>query len=212
MARFKASFTDILRGTQARKPVAFPRPSITAALLSSEPSEEVLVDLMPMSGEEEAGVLARARAFAAERGVADPKPGEPIYDLGLMVETLAIGCIDHDSPADAPARFFASAEEIRKYLDRERIVYLYELHALWQDELAPLGRTLTEDEIYKTVLKLADSEDPLLPFAMFRPAILGNYMRSTARLLRDVVLDKLPPGSFSVSDTTSEPSKADAPS
>lgn len=212
MARFKASFTDILRGAQARKPVAFPRPSITAALLSKEPTQEVLVDLMPISGEEEAGVLERARAFATTRGVADPKPGDPIYDLGLMVETLAIGCIDHDSPADAPARFFASVEEIRQFLDRERIVYLYELHALWQDELAPLGRTLSEDEYYRTVLKLADAEDPSIPFAMYRPAILGNFMLSMARQLRDVALSKLPPGSFLSSDTTTEPSKADAPS
>jgi hypothetical protein len=212
MARFKASFTDILRGAKARKPVAFPRPSITAALLSKEPTEEVLVDLMPISGEEEAVVLTRARAFAVERGVADPKPGDPIYDLGLMVETLAVGCIDHESPPDAPARFFASAEEIRSFLDRERIVYLYELHALWQDELAPLGRTLSEDEYYKAVLKLADAEDPSLPFAMYRPAILGNFMLSMARQLRDLVLVKSPLGSSSSSDTTSEPSKAEAPS
>lgn len=212
MARFKASFTDILRGAKARKPVAFPRPSITAALLSKEPTEEVLVDLMPISGEEEAGVLSRARAFAVERGVVDPKPNDPIYDLGLMVETLAVGCIDHESPADAPARFFASADEIRTYLDRERIVYLYELHALWQDELAPLGRTLSEDEYYKAVLKLADAEDPSLPFAMYRPAILGNFMLSMARQLRDLVLAKSPLGSSLSSDTTSEPSKAEAPS
>jgi hypothetical protein len=202
-------FSDILKGKRARQTVVFPAlldhgsflvprgdqggqvggktEAAAAPVLESAPSvapaPPTLVDLIVLTGEEEAHVLEKARAFAVGKGVPEPKQGEPLFDLGVMVYTLLLAVIDNDSPAGAERPFFDSAEQILQHLDRERVAYLHALQELWQDECAPLRKDLSEQEMLDWVLQLAESEDPQVPFGKLRPGSLWIYMRSLARLL-----------------------------
>jgi hypothetical protein len=204
VARFSdLKFADLLKGTKARKTVEFPR---QATVLDTEKVPGIEIDLVVLTGEQESEALKRARAFAVKNGVESPQLGEPIYDLGLMVETLALAVIDHDSPADAPARFFASADEILKHLDRERIVYLYTLQQTYQDALSPTLGHLTEEQVIETVIRFADEEDPYVPFEKLRPTILGSCFLSMARQLRGLLLTRSRPGNTSDTSTSSDTS------
>jgi hypothetical protein len=222
-------FNNILKGKRARRTVAFPALLDHGSFLVSreeqsglvEPKTEAdaapvpgpapsvapepptLVDLIVLTGEEEAEVCAKARAFAIARGVSDPKQGEPLYDLGAMVYTLLLSVIDHDSPEGGDVRFFESAEQILKHLDRERIAFLFTLQEVWQDECAPLRKDFSESSLYHWVFELADSEDPQVPFGRLRPSTLWIYMRTLARLLisSPELRSQLGPSS-SVSSTT----------
>jgi hypothetical protein len=205
-------FNDILKGKRARCTVAFPalldhgsflvsreeqiglvEPKTTEAdaapvpgpAPSVAPEPPIQVDLIVLTGEEEAEVCAKARAFAIGRGVSEPKQGEPLYDLGAMVYTLLLSVVDHDSAAGEERPFFDSAEQILKHLDRERISFLYTLQEAWQDECAPLRKDLSEPELYQWVFELAESEDIQIPFGRLRPSTLWIYMRTLARRLID---------------------------
>lgn len=192
-----SKLSDIVKGRKARKVVPFP-----GVIAPAEGQQaEIVLDLVVLAGDEEAEVLERARAYAKSKGVDAPKAGEPEYDLGLMVHTLFRACLDHDSTPEAPTPFFASADEILKYLDRERIVFLYTLQQVWQDEISPSGsKHLTEDRIWEFVVAAAEEEDPTRFFEKLPPASLGRLLHFTARRLLSALRSKS--GSFSSSGLT----------
>lgn len=201
-----SKLSDIIKGRKARRKVPFP------GIIDSTPgAPEVVLDLQVLDGEQEAEALARARAFAVGKGVSAPKSGEPEYDLGLMVHTLLLAAIDHDSPDEAPAPFFASSEEILRHLDRERIAYLYTLQQLWQEDLSPTSsKNFSEDRIFEIAIEAADEEDPLRFFEKLPPATLARCLVFTARRLRDVLrLKSLSSSSFETAGS-SEPKRSEA--
>ena len=226
-----ARFGDILKGKRARRTVEFPLVNTRCSLLpplaeleaqraadqagkpsaddATEPgsiapeaaAELMLVDLVVLTGAEEAKSLESARAFAAARGVADPRPDEPIYDLGIMVHTLLIGCVDNASPVDAPRPFFDSADQILQNMDRDRITYLYALHEHWQDECSPQTRNLSDDAFFGWLVALAGSESPSDPLERLAPGTRWSYTRTLARLWLSLHQGKSPDGSTSASST-----------
>lgn len=159
---------------------------------------ELVLDLIVLSGGEEAEALARARAFAKGKGVDAPKPGDPEFDLGLMVHTLLLACLDHSSPAGAPAPFFVSPDEILQHLDRERIAHLYAMQQAWQEELSPTTKALNEEQILQLVIEAADAEDPLRFFEKLPPGTLARCFLFTARQLRTLLRLRSEPGSSSI--------------
>ena len=186
-----AKFQDIQKGTRARKPVVFPIESgpllDTESPLGAESDHEapdtVTVDLRVLHGEEEAECLRRAHTSAVKAGVAEPKSGDPLYDFELMIQTLAIACIDHESSNNDPQPFFSSADEIRKHLDRERIAYLFGQYEVWQDECSPQAAKISGDKLYEIILTAAKSEDPADPFVQLRPGTAAICFRTMAGLL-----------------------------
>jgi hypothetical protein len=214
-----ARFSDLLKGKRARRTVEFPQANTRCSLLAPLPELEqqraadntsapeatptVLVDLVVLTGDEEAQALEQARAMAIRAGVADPKLGEPLYDLALMVFTLLYGVIDHDDQA-AQRQFFASGEQIRGALDRDRITYLYAMHELWQSECSPQAKGLSDGQFFQFIVEMADSEDPSLPFGKLQPATAAIYMRTLARLLVNSQTLKSSPTSTSEADTATD--------
>lgn len=200
-----SKLSDIVKGRKARKTVPFP-----GTIAPAEGAPEVVLDLVVLAGDEEADVFERARAYAKSKGVDAPKSGDPEYDLGIMVHTLLRACLDHDSPVEAPAPFFASAEQILEHLDRERIIYLHTLQQVWQSEISPSGaKALTEDRIWEFIVEAAEQEDPLRFFEKLPPASLGRLLHFTARRLLTALRSKsLSSSSSGPTGATSEP-KAD---
>lgn len=169
-----AKFRQILQGTRARK-------SVTLTFGETE----VVIDVRPLVANEEADALASARTFAAAKGLPDPKEGQPVYDLAVLAHYAHAACVDHDSPVDAPAPFFDSAEQAAS-LDRDRLQILFEAWSAWQEECSPRKMTLTPEQYAGLVYMLAEggtgsTDDPFL--LRLPRATLVSCMRTMAAQL-----------------------------
>jgi hypothetical protein len=125
-----------------------------------------------------------------------------------MVHTLLLGCVDHDSPSNAPLPFFDSAEQILANLNRDQVTHLFAQHEHWQDECSPRAKDLTEDQFYAWLVGVAESESPSDFFDLLRPATLWRCTRTTVKLLAISRADKSPPGATSESSTPTNTSPA----
>jgi hypothetical protein len=162
-------FRDIARGARARRTVEFP-------IATGEPVK-VAVGVLLDGADEEIDRLSREHA--KKLGVEDPKPGNSIYDRAADRFTLLLSCTDPESPDEAPVPFFASEEEIREGLDRDRIAYLVTAQAVWQDQCSPRQLKLTTDEFISKVVEVATSPDDR-PFYLMRPGLQWIFMRTLA--------------------------------
>lgn len=190
------TFSTIAAGVRARK-------RVTATTIAGD---AFACDLRPMVGDDDALALQRAREFAQARGVAEPREGEPIYELALAVESLAIACVD---PDDAAKPFFdGGAAQIRAHLDRDRILYLYETLTTWQASFSPREHTLDWPTFVAKVYELATAgeADADAPFARWAPAMRESFTRTLARLWWSSLGGKSPSGTDSESLTSSAPS------
>ena len=168
-------FSSLSLGSRAERSIELPG--------LSHDGKPVTLLLRPLTGIEESDVLRRGFEFAIQEGNPKPVPGEQLYDLGVMAHTLAVGCLDPDSPADGRTPFFdGGVDQILKKLGRETIHFLYQRHELWQDECSPYVRNMTADELMTTVQEVATSEGEG-PFLRMSPATRWIFMRTTARLL-----------------------------
>lgn len=183
-------FSSLLLGKKAERAIDFPL--VTGDELQTVPSV-----LVPLTGTEESEVLAYALRFAKEKGAENPKEGEPLYDLAVMVGTIERGCLDPDSPKEARGSVFdGGAAQILDNLPRETIAFLYERQQQWQDECSPSVRKVTADQLVAEVIKLAEAEDDL-PFVRLSPGLRWILARSMARQLLSSLGDNSPPGSLS---------------
>lgn len=191
-----ATWNQIRKGTRARRRVLLPLSDGPIPLRTGEEGKlrldpasahVVQIDLRSLASGEQAEVLAHARADALARGVQEPRPGNPIYDLAEMEHTLLLCCVDPDSPAESPRPLFASIEEIRSdpALGSDRVVYLFELFQQFQDECSPQRRHLTLDEAMASMLLLAgEEEDARRFFESLGPGLRWICMRTLALQLR----------------------------
>lgn len=202
------TFSQVAKGTRARKSVPFPMANTRCELLADlpelteqrardhvawqaaqagqappvAPDAEILVDLRVLTGAEESLVLQKARAYAIERGVESPKDGEPLYELAKMAETLALGVLDHESAEDAPRVFFdGGAPQVLDAVDGDRIAFLYARWELWQGECSPRIGTMSGEQFYSQMVKVTVSDDDL-PFLQMSPASQWVFVRTLGAL------------------------------
>lgn len=195
-------FSAIIKGAADVRPVDLALPGL---------AEPIKVGVRPLSAWEEADVLEKARAFATARGLAAPSQNDELYVFGVWVHTLLLGCAALDGD-DKGQPFFASAEEILKGLDRDRISYLFEQQQRVQEEHGMRKERLTPDEIMRNVHECAtkDVGDPSLPFWNWGPSARASYFRFTAALLLSYMSDKSPRGSTFEADSEADTRRSDA--
>ena len=161
-------FSDIKRQPRATRTISLPVPG----------GEDVSVAVQVLTGREFALITSRASEYATALGAKDPKPGVELYDLGVMVHTLLLGCVasdDHTTP------FFSSADEILDGLDTDRIALLYEEQVSWQDECAPRPGRMGDGEFFATVLRFAGwKEGQPDPFPRLRPYLRLSFTHTLA--------------------------------
>ena len=167
-------FALICAGPKAKKRVTVP--------LRAEPEpSEIVCFVRPLKGVEDAQVIASAIEFAKSRGVDEPKPGDQLYEFGIWVHTIVLGCLDEEAPHGP---YFDSAEQVLEHLDRDRIALLFEHQQTWQDECAPRQRAMSSDAFKQLVLEIAlQGDDAEIPFAKLQPVLLKSFVRTMARLL-----------------------------
>lgn len=169
-----AKFFAIARGARTERAWELPPP------LSSE--EGVPCILRPLNGLEEEEVLTAARQRAKAQGVEEPRPGEPIYDLALMVETIAVAVRDPDSPRGDRQPMFDGPDEVRREYGREAIAYVYEVHQTLQDEASPQLSKLDPKGYVEAIATLGgpDEEQARRFLARLRPGLVWSLVRTLA--------------------------------
>lgn len=180
-----AKFSTVVQGMRARKPIKLPLPG---AQVDSESGEwlgpTVDLDVRAIREDEHTDVLAQAFAFARKHGLQEPGDGDPLYEQGKMLHTMAIACIDRESPKDAPAPFFDGGwEQIHKseVMTPEVVNYLYLQQQMFQDEVSPLLKGMTPNEFMAAAIKTAGGD--LSFFVNSRPGMQWSFLRTMARQL-----------------------------
>ena len=159
-------FSDITKGIRAVRAITLPIGGVEHPLA-----------VRPLNGGEQGDALAAAVAYAESKGVKAPKEGDRLYDLGLMVATVVMGCVCAD---DHAATFFASPEEVLAGLDADRIALLYEQHQDWQDTCGARATKQTGGEWYAKVLEVANAVADEDPLSRLRPAMRRDWERTIA--------------------------------
>jgi hypothetical protein len=121
-----------------------------------------------------------------------------VIERGRMLHTLAIACVDRDSPAESPQPFFDGGwqqiHESRAMLP-ETVAYLYLQQQMWQDEVNPLLKPLEREQYLAAAIKTAGGDMSF--FVNSRPGTLWSFTRFMARLLVDSLASSSPSSSSS---------------
>lgn len=188
-------FSDIARGTRSDEPIELPKFDGQA-----EDAPATVARVRALNGIEEEQALSAARKRAITQGISEPRAGEPLFDLALMVETIAIAVLDPESKEGARSLFFdGGGEQIRQWYGREAIALIYELQQEYQDRVAPTSKTVSTLEYFNGILVLGgeDEERARRFFYLCRPGLRWNFMRSTALQQVNSLTPKSEPGSSS---------------
>lgn len=190
-----AGFRDIQRGRRARKTIPFPLDNAKWKD-GAWSGNTTPVDVRVLTPGDDVDVYADAGRYARDRG-AEPRLGDPIYDYALQVHTLLRACIDTDSPADEPAPFFESFDQVMRdeSISREHVAYLYEQQQRWQTECSPRQHTMTPAAFAESVLRLAGGD--AADFLGMSPGMQLSFARSMAVRLASSRVDRSSSGTAS---------------
>jgi hypothetical protein len=134
---------NVLRGTRATRTTSFP------VFENGEESDRPCL-LVPLTGTEEADALSFAVKYARDKGAAELKAGDPLFDLGFMAKTLTLGV---RTPEGGP--MFASPASLLDALPRETMLYVWALLEDWQDACSPSVRKVTDEQLWVGAAALA---------------------------------------------------------
>jgi hypothetical protein len=149
--------------------------------------DHVELGLRVLLGLETERVLECAQAYAEKHGSKRPQPGDPLYDYGMRLYTVAISAVDPDSDPKDPDPFFgvrgdleSAVQEIQTspFIGRDGVLYLSEQQEHWQDALNPSPLKVSPERLYELVVEVATSKDAR-PFWELRPGmqwVLARFM------------------------------------
>ncbi len=165
-------FSTVLLGKRAELPVEM-----------EYRGETLRFAMRPLDGTEEALVLERATDFARKRNASTIEPGNPLFDLGVMVNALALAAVDVDSPEDARQPYFDDgAEAVLGAFGPEEIAFLHARYELHQSSTSPTKRQMSPADMVGHLIEIASS-DSELPFVKLRPILQWSLLRFSASQL-----------------------------
>lgn len=167
-------FSQLRKGTRAERPLVIDG-------LTDERGEPIAVPMRALTGTEEVDVIRAATEMAQRKGFDKPGPGDQLFDMGIMVHTLALAVLVPDSTPRAPF-FDGGAQQILDEFSREAILHMYEQQESWQDQCSPYVRNLTGEAFVAKVKEVAEGEGDR-PFAALSPGTRWLFTRTMACLL-----------------------------
>jgi hypothetical protein len=190
-----STFSKVLGGARERK----------RAHLTLADGTQVPVDVRMLTPMESAAVVSRATEFARERGAAELTDGNPIYDLGIYVHTLAIACLDTERPNEDAKFFDGGHEQIlnSEILAPDSIAHLFALYEHHMDEVSLSPSEMDEAGLRRLIESSAKGD--MLPFCKLRPGMQWSFVHSMAVLLHKLLSPSTSSGSGSAPGTI-EPS------
>jgi len=203
MARFADILPRVLEGNRARD---------AARVTMLDGKTELRCDLRLLMPEDDAEIEKGALAYATEKGVKDPRPGNGQYERGLMLHALLRACVDADVP-DRFEPFFASVAEIEKHLEDGRMSLLYFQQRAFQRQVSPNPARDQRPEdffrlVYDSTLAEEEGRDPALPFVDLPRGTLIAFSVQAVRTLCARPLISSPSGSEKPASTESSSSSA----
>lgn len=177
--------------------------------------DHVEVGLRVLLGVETQQALKSARDYAERNGSKMPSPGDPLYDFGWRLYTIALAAVDPDSDPKNPEPFFgergnldSAVEEIlaSPHIGRDGILYLSEQQEFWQDLLNPQQLRLSLEQLWQKVGEVAASRDAR-PFLELQPATRWIFARFMASQLLNSPDLKSSSGVDSPSEKSPSPTK-----
>lgn len=144
-----------------------------------------------LTGLETQEVLKHAEAYAERNGSKRASPGDPLYDFGQRLYTVALATVDPDSNPSDPDPFFGERGNVESavqailespHIGRDGILYLSERQEYWQDMLNPQELKATPERLYELVGEVATSRDAG-PFWRLRPGMQWALARFMATQL-----------------------------
>lgn len=187
------TFADLLKLAEGKRK----RHTMELPLIGVE--KPITIGIRVMDPFEEVEVLANARAFALERKVADPSDGEPIYDFGIRLFTLATVC----TIADTDDRFFSSIDQLlhsQGLISRDVIEYAFAVYEMIADEERVRASRVTPDQLISIAKDAVGGN--YLPFCRLRPGTQASCFRSMAALWLNSLKDKSDSSSPSATPAT----------
>lgn len=169
-----AKLSNIAKGTKAIKAVPF-RPANAPLLAAGQESDEHTkpVGVRVLAPGEIREIYECAQASALKGGAPQWLDTHPLCRYHLMVQTLAVACVDADSGERAEP-FFVSVEEIETSpaMGGDNIAYLYEQHRLWEDECGGREKHYTPEEMIQIIIREAERPEnaPDSPFSRLGPS------------------------------------------
>lgn len=175
-------FAQLIKGTRAERVVEVPG-------LKKPDGSPITVAVRPLTGAEETAVMAGAHDHAVKGGVQNPRQGDELYDLGRMAHTLALACVDVDSPQDARTPFFGGGATDVLEMHVEAITYLWEHCELFQEESSPYRKNLSDRELLALASEVA-APGGEATFIRLSPSTRLRLLRSMAGQLSSSRSDK----------------------
>lgn len=197
-----ADFAQLAKGFDARHKVDLP-------MLGGQ---TVAVDVVALPTYEIVNIEADAYKFAEKKGVAQPKPGVPIYDRALHMHTILRACMDHDVH-DKQEPFFENLDQIGKCLDPDRVQYLFHHQRAWQESISPLSYgDVTPDKFIEMAASLAygGEADFAIPFDNSPRGMQLSFLRQLARAYFGLLSHRSMSGSLSQDEEKSSPSSSES--
>ena len=152
-----AKYSNLRRGARGFRVIDFERPD----------GEVDKVRVRALKGSRDDEIFQGAKEFAEKNG-GKAVEGDTEFDRGIYLHTILLACEDSDSPLDKPEPYFPSLDVILDKdggLDRDRIVYLFEVQQQVQDEFAPRPKTLSPIQYFEWMRVTAEADDGVeLPF------------------------------------------------
>jgi hypothetical protein len=204
MAKFAtiASIAQLVQGRRAREP---------AEVTAIDGKTLIRCDVRILMPEDDADIEEAAVAYAEAHKVKEPKPGNTQYERGIMLHTLLRGCVDYEV-AERDEAYFASVEEIGKYLDDGRALVLYFQQRAFQKRVSPNPGSGDPSEylrlLYESIAERAKGGDPARPFVGLPYGTLLNFSVESARLLSLLPQPKSESGSSNPTESGSSTSSA----
>ena len=133
-------FSQVVAGKRAERPITFEFRGVTHTAL-----------VRPLDAMEEGQALSRATAYAQEHKALEAKPGNPLFDLGLMSNIVALAYLDPESPENAREHYFDSVAQVMS-LDGELLQHLHARQEIWQQECSPTKANLAGTELLNALV------------------------------------------------------------
>lgn len=202
-------FSAVVSGRPPRKVIPLP-------LISGD---SVPVAIIPLLTDADSAALADAVRYAEKRGVANAKPGDPLYERGLMVSVVFRACVDVDV-AERDEPFFASVDQIGEQLDPDRVAWLFHVQRTHQSLVAPFPKDDDLPGFVTWLFKSMEVDDAReIPFDYLPLATRRSFLRRLVSMcsalpsLRSLLgLDTPSDGSSSPSSSSISNGEAPSPS
>ena len=200
-------FKDLTSGRPPRKVVTLP-------LISGD---SVPVAIIPLLTDGDSSALADAVRYAEKRGVPNAKPGDPLYERGLMVSVVYRACVDVDV-ADRDEPFFASVDQIGEHLDPDRVAWLFHVQRTHQSLVAPFPKDDDLPGFVTWLFKSMEVDDAReIPFDYLPLATRRSFLRRLVSMCSQVpsinsLFGSATPSDGSNSESSASISNGEAPS